>query len=361
MINWLNNDSYLYGTTTNFKFTDKLACFDIDGTIIQTKSGKTFPINKSDWIFLFKNKTIDKLKEYVNNNYCIIFISNQAGLHTTAQTDDWMYKMNTIVESLNCPLIILASIVKDRFRKPMPSMFNFIIELMQKQHVVIDMNKSFYCGDASGRPHDHSDTDYKFALNCELTFYVPEEIFLAETCMTKSITYFDFDKYLLNAPINPTIEFTQNELIILCGFPASGKSSVANILVQLGYMRINQDTLKTKKKCLTLTQNYIQEGLSVVIDNLNYEVDVRKEYIDIANKYKYTIKSIVMSTSFELSYHNNMYRYWKNNNHNIVPSIVYNKYKSKYVKPSIKEGFGQIIDYHFTIPSNDPDYFLYFS
>jgi bifunctional polynucleotide phosphatase/kinase len=42
----------------------------------------------------------------------------------------------------------------------------------------IDLKESIYCGDAAGRntkgAKDHSDADYKFALNIGITFKVPE-------------------------------------------------------------------------------------------------------------------------------------------------------------------------------------------
>ena len=46
---------------------------------------------------------------------------------------------------------------------------------------VINLEKSFYCGDAAGRvkgkKKDFSDTDYKFALNAKLPFKTPEMLF----------------------------------------------------------------------------------------------------------------------------------------------------------------------------------------
>ena len=38
----------------------------------------------------------------------------------------------------------------------------------------IDVEQSFYVGDAAGRPADHSDADVGFATNAGLTFYTPE-------------------------------------------------------------------------------------------------------------------------------------------------------------------------------------------
>ena len=34
---------------------NKLACFDFDYTLIKTKSGKKFPIDKNDWVWLYDN------------------------------------------------------------------------------------------------------------------------------------------------------------------------------------------------------------------------------------------------------------------------------------------------------------------
>lgn len=43
--------------------------------------------------------------------------------------------------------------------------------------ISIDMDQSFYVGDAAGREKDHSDVDIKFAQAIGLKFYVPEEYF----------------------------------------------------------------------------------------------------------------------------------------------------------------------------------------
>jgi len=39
----------------------KLACFDMDWTLIRTKLGNTFPKDKDDWLPLFDKKTAQKL------------------------------------------------------------------------------------------------------------------------------------------------------------------------------------------------------------------------------------------------------------------------------------------------------------
>ena len=55
-----------------------------------------------------------------------------------------------------------------------------------KEENKVDMDKSFYCGDAAGRAatktrkKDFSNTDKLFAIACGLKFLTPEEYFLGE-------------------------------------------------------------------------------------------------------------------------------------------------------------------------------------
>ena len=47
---------------------------------------------------------------------------------------------------------------------------------------------------------------------------------------------------------------------------------------------MNQDTLKTKEKCVKVAREAIEEGKSVVVDNTNPAPDVRKLYLALAKE-----------------------------------------------------------------------------
>ena len=57
-------------------FNQKVLLCDLDGTLIVTKSGKTFPENENDW--KFKPRIKEAIQEY-NPKY-IFIISNQGGI-----------------------------------------------------------------------------------------------------------------------------------------------------------------------------------------------------------------------------------------------------------------------------------------
>ena len=61
-------------------------------------------------------------------------------------------------------------------------------------------------------------------------------------------------------------------MIICIGYPGSGKTSyIKKYLVPRGYKIINQDKLKTERKCKEKCIKALENGKSVVIDRLNYD------------------------------------------------------------------------------------------
>lgn len=326
-MNILKHDTYLI--INNFKlnnFNKTICMFDLDGTIIE------FNLHSSDYVLLYKN-TINKLKE-INKDSHILIISNQKQLNKSNMYEYFISKITKLFNEFtqnNIFVEMYVSIKNDKYRKPNIG----FIDLIKKKY----SNKiEYYCGDALGRKNDFSDTDLKFALNLDTNIFSPEEIFLLKNKENKLIKYPKYNSHIFNFDYIPK----EKEMIILVGYPASGKSSIANRIQEKGFISyiyyeiINRDTLKDMKKCITKTEISLQNKMNVIIDNTNPDISSRSKFIKIAHKYEYNVTIINMVTSREISIHNNYYRHIKYNCP-LIPDIVYNIFKSKYQKPTLKE------------------------
>lgn len=359
---WSTNNVYLYGEykKDQFKIRSKLAMFDLDGTLIQTKTGHKFPKDKNDWK-LFSTNIPKKIKEH-SRDFSIIIISNQAGLHNNQKkTDEWKAKLDMITILFDVPLRVYCSTNHDIYRKPYPKFFELMTKELKQQKIDVDLINSFYCGDACGRSSDHSDCDYKFALNSKVNFILPEKLFDNIQTKVPDIKYPVINE--INSYINikqPDFIFTIKEMIIMVGFQGSGKSTfVNNILVPLGYVRINQDLLKTKQKCLKQVNNEMKLNNSVVIDNTNPSNSIRGEYIKLGYKYGYNIKCVKMDVSEDYARHNASYRTYKYGIKSMP--IAFIMYKKNYNEPLLTEGINEIIKMKQKLDKNtlDSDYFMY--
>ena len=346
---WTITTDYIEAHTNNFKLTKKFAWFDLDGTIITPKSGKTFPINEYDWKFLYNN-TKEIIEKLVKKNYCIIIITNQSRIDNKQQK--WMNKLNDIQTALNVDLKVFCCTGKNKFRKPYSTFYNEMIpEDFREKYI---KTKSFYCGDACGRQGDHSDCDYKFAKNCKLNFKLPEEVFENKTdIVIPKINY----PCLSTKQSNYVFHSKPKEMLIMIGYPGSGKSFMANEIKTLfNYEIVSLDVLKTKPKCIKHIQKLMETGISIIVDNTNPDIESRKVFIDVAKKNNYSVRIIHVTTSYELSLHRNYYRAL--NDKPLVPIVAYRIYKKKFKIPTLSEGCSEIIN----MPPkfiHDPKYFEY--
>lgn len=116
--------------------------------------------------------------------------SNQNGLNSDKKIKSFQFKVENILNQVNSPVLFMAAMKKDMYRKPMTGMWDWLVE--NNDNLSIDKTASFYVGDAAGRPDgwklkrkkDHSCSDRKFAHNVQIAFHTPEEFFLNENKAT---------------------------------------------------------------------------------------------------------------------------------------------------------------------------------
>ena len=343
----------------------KLLSFDLDDTLITFgKSGKSKSPNKTKdtpYKFTFDlNKVKSKLDEYQKNDFIFAIFSNQNGItQGHIKESDFKDKIDKIFsQELKYPIITFFAKEKDFYRKPCVGMFDLFTKKFN-ENAPLDLSECIYVGDAAGRKksstykrNDFSNSDYKFALNCGLKFLTPEEFFLGEKCPYPTInnTLHDLDKNN-NDHIKYDVSPNHKEAIIFIGSPGSGKSNFCeNNLTPKGYIRINQDTLKTRQKVIKCLEENLKAGNKVVIDSTNPEKNGRKEYIKICKNYGYYVRAFNFLVSKDLAMHlNNLRTINKNRKHlsGYVNAIPIHTFFKNYEEPEKNEGFDDIVEVNF--------------
>jgi bifunctional polynucleotide phosphatase/kinase len=315
-----------------------IAGFDLDHTLIKPKSGNKFPKDYNDWIILENVKK--KLNDLYEKGYKIVVFTNQAG--SSFDPVEFAKKVKAIAALLEVPLQVFGCTDYGYCRKPSVGMWWLLTR--NNDSIEIDMSRSFYVGDAAGRKGDFSDTDLKFALNLGLKFYC--DIKMEENSFPNPVHPLEIANYAnkyLDQEIAEPID--SQEMIILVGPPASGKSSFSKKFPD--YVVACQDDLKTKPKVISMVKKALKEGQSVIVDRKNEYVTDRAEFIDIANEYEVPVRIIWFDMPRDLSEHLSTYREIMTGKH--IPAIVFNKYFSKEKGlqiPTIEEG-AEVIKLYF--------------
>ncbi|EGG03692.1 uncharacterized protein MELLADRAFT_89991 [Melampsora larici-populina 98AG31] len=385
---WLSiiNESCIHGTYGNPIPTQKIAAFDLDSTLITTKSGNTFPRNSDDWK-LWNPIIPKKLHQLNQDGYTILLISNQKT--NAKQSAEFDQKLPKLAKALNVPFRIFAARKDDVYRKPRTGIWEEFIKNWNG-NLEPDKEQSFYVGDAAGRPSrgsikaDFSDTDRKWALNLDIPFFTPEEFFLNQSKRQDYVlkgfdpTKYDHDQpawipetsIIAYEPISSSLENVKKlqsneipkklEIVLFVGPPAIGKSQFYKTHFEpKGYEHINQDKLKTFEKCLKSVKESIQCSKSCVIDNTNPSESTRHQYIKLSQDLGCSIRCIHFDSSIDLSLHNNVYRAFygekdaEGNRRHLLPGLAFGSYLKRFETPLVQEGFGEVALVRFRFVGKD--------
>lgn len=143
----------------------KVLFTDLDGTLIRTKSGRSFPLHSADWQFI--PETVKAIKYYNNLGYKIVIVTNQAGIENGFVNEQvFINKIEQICVALEKLLKIKKNSISYRYckdsnsynRKPNPGMAFDV--LMEEELTLAD---SVMFGDF--------DSDKEFAKNAGITTY----------------------------------------------------------------------------------------------------------------------------------------------------------------------------------------------
>lgn len=138
---------------------------NLDGTLIKTKTGRTFPLHTADWRLV--DETLEALEHYIKLEYKVIIVTNQGGIEQGYIVEKaFIIKINTICDKVEKELKLPKGSVSflyckhgdSYYRKPNPGMaYDAALEYE------IDLKASVMFGD--------TETDREFALNAGIGEY----------------------------------------------------------------------------------------------------------------------------------------------------------------------------------------------
>ncbi len=213
---------------------------------------------------------------------------------------------------------VYASTAHDRDRKPHTGTWEHFVSAYlggdPPRFVVV-------CGDAAGRPGDHSNSDYAFAHNIGAQFITPENLFFGSDPWR--------DPARDGCKIQPAVglrtadqeetpdEFAQvvaaaappgrKKLVVLVGSPASGKTRIALQLENLGFRHISRDRQGDAGHRREFSRA-IADGSDIVVDNTSPLAADRAQYLRPAAGAGYWRAIAHVTTDKETCFHLNSAR-----------------------------------------------------
>lgn len=341
----------------------KIAAFDIDGTIITTKSGRVFPIDEHDWQILYP-EIPGKLKKLVAEGFKLVFVTNQAGIAKGKLTiGQFSEKVQSIMKKLGVDgMVFVSTSDTGYYRKPRTGIWQWLenwTEMKGNGGLTINRSESFYCGDAAGREKDHlpgkkkdfSCSDRLFAENLQLLFHTPEEYFLGHKPSKKFVRPFRPDRVTDGTLplLEPDVKLVpaSQTLTLMVGIQGSGKSVVASMMEEQGVVVASNDLSGGKDRTLRIVETALKSGQSVVVDNTHVDRDARRNYVELGLKYDTKVRCFVMKTEHDHARHNNLFREITDPSHARIKEPLFNQFRARYQPPTKQEGFSEIINVNF--------------
>ena len=312
------------------RFRQKMAAFDYDWTLVRPQSGGTFARNREDWRWM-QPGVPTSLKAFYDAGYFIVIFTNQ----TKAFKREQVLK---VLGDLKIPMAVCIGVEKAD-QKPGVAMMDALTARIAGAKEW-KLGASFFVGDAMGRRGDWSDVDKVFAETVGFAkIRVPEDVFkpaaAAPVAAPAPVVAAAPDAAPAAAVALPdglsVAPPGEREVVIMTGFPGSGKSTIATGLFGADerYTVLHGDHYKTPKKLAAATAAALAAGKSPVIDATNPSREKRAVYIALAREAGVPARCVHVAANLETAYERNRARPAEK----VVPRIAYAVYNKHFVAP----------------------------
>ena len=279
----------------------KLAVFDFDWTLVKPLNGRKFPKDVNDWQYI-RESVPTVVRKYAKDHRIVIL---------TDQSQAW--KVDMIKNVIADLAVDVTAVIGVKTKKPSTELF---LKVFPKLHP----ERSFYVGDAAGGKGDWSDKDRVFAESLHMKFVLPEELFPLDPVKPP--------------PSSAKAKQTQ-EVVIMVGYPASGKSTISKNLESEGYYRVEGDVHKSVSAMIKDAEKHIDK--SIVFDSTAGTKAKRAEYVKFAQKHDLPVRVFWMQTSIDVSIERNKQRALAGGPK--IPIIGFYLYRKHFEEPTEDEGF----------------------
>ena len=336
------------------KTTGKIATFDFDGTLVLQDSDE----------LAFQNCR-EKLHKLVENGWTLVIFTNQGGVSKGKVTlEEVKERIHRFLSHISLPIYVFISTEYNKYRKPHPEMW---YEMSKELGIEKPHDESFFVGDAAGRvklgktKKDFSCSDRKFAYNLKIPFHTPEEFFIGNDDRRWEWDGFDAERFTIERKDFRVEPYKGKEIILLIGPQASGKTTLAKRFCEENkeYVYVNQDTLKTKAKCLKAIRDTVKSGKSIIVDNTNSSEKNRKEILEEVKEKGYHIRYVHFNVTKEFAQHLDEMRVELHNT-TPIPTIAFNIYfKNLRETHSLEKECDELIQYSWRPNGPVPKEFFY--
>ena len=300
----------------------KVAAFDLDGTILQwTVAG--WP-SQFEHYELWNTQVFQKMKEFYNQGYKIVIISNQGGIRKAFDGKratlgknliEWLAsKIDPI--PLNC---VMSTDKKCGYHKPNTGMWK-ICEQECNKGVELLIEDSFYVGDSVGEDDPQGGVDENFAKNVgemkggDLKFYEPQDFFgQSNSDRRKSVAILKNYERPPESALRARAALLGGYLkgpimLVLCGAQGSGKSTFASHLTkgsEGNWVAFSQDTINKGKpgkreEVENEASRALNRGQSVIVDRTHLTKEQREHFVSLAQDLGIPVHCVLLNPPKEV-------------------------------------------------------------